>query len=321
MKAPLARALGAMVLALALVGCSGPPYLEARSAPPPPVASASVDHGFDFVDVRGARLFEQWWRPKDAPVRGALVVVHGLKDHSSRYGELAERLVGEGIAVYAFDLRGHGHSSGVRVGIDSFDDYLLDLDAVVARVQAREPKQPLFLFGHSMGGAIVTLWVITRSPTLAGLVTSGAALDVNVSWVKVAGTKLVALFDPSAGVFNLDPDKFSRDPQVVAAGKSDPLVYQDGAPAKTAKELLGAIGTIQERMGEVRVPLLILHGGADEVTDPQGSRDLYARAGSEDKTLKVYPGLVHDLVHEPEKAQVIGDVAAWIDARATARPR
>jgi acylglycerol lipase len=299
-----------------LVGCGGPPYMPARDVPPPPAAPAGVEHGSDtFTSVGNVTIFEQWWRPPGG-TRAVLVVVHGLKDHSSRYAELAAHLVERGIAVYAMDLRGHAHSSGVRVGVDSFEDYLVDLDALVAHARAHEPGAPVFLFGHSMGGAIATLWTIERQPKLSGMVLSGAALVVNVSGFKVFGTNLVSAISPNAGVFQLDITKFSRDPQVVAACQNDPLVYQDGAPAHTAHELLGALDTIETRMHDVRVPLLVMHGGADEVTDPEGSRYLVARAETLDKTLHVWPGLVHDLVHEPEKAQVIGEIVAWIDKRA-----
>jgi alpha-beta hydrolase superfamily lysophospholipase len=306
----------AAAMALLLLGCSGPPYLPARTVPPTPQAPASVDHASDFLAASDrTALFEQWWRPAGKP-RAVVVVVHGLKDHSSRYAELAEHLASRGIAVYALDLRGHGHSAGVRVGVNRFEDYLDDLDVLVQHVREREPGVPLFVFGHSMGGAIVTLWTIGRSPDLSGLVLSGPALHSNVSPIKVAATRFIAWIAPGAGVFQLDLDDFSRDPEVVRACKSDPLVYQDGAPAHTAATLLDAIDEIDSHMSAVRVPLLAMHGSADRVTDPEGSRLLVERAASKDKTLVVWPGLVHDLVHEPERARVIDAIVNWVDARA-----
>lgn len=303
---------------LVLLGCSGPPYVPARTVPPPPAAPPGVEHASEFLGAGdGTALFEQWWRPRGKP-RAAVVLVHGLKDHSSRYEELAERLVARGIAVYALDLRGHAHSSGVRVGIERFEDYLSDLDVLVRRVREREPGEPVFLFGHSMGGAIATLWTIGRAPDLSGLVLSGAALHANVSWIKAAATRFIAWVAPNAGVFQLDLDDFSRDPEVVRACRADPLVYQDAAPARTAAELLGAIDSIGEHMEDVRVPLLAMHGAADRVTDPDGSKELVARASAKDKALMLWPGLVHDLVHEPEKARVLDAIVAWIDARAPA---
>ena len=253
--------------------------------------------------------------PAAAP-RGAVVIVHGLKDHSSRYDGFARRVVAEGFAVHAFDLRGHGRSEGVRVAIDDFSEYLDDLAVELVRVRAREPGVPVFLMGHSMGGAIVTLFALERRPAVSGLVLSAAALAVDASAITVGGTKAVAAISPDAGVFQLDLDDFSRDPAVVAENRADPLVYQDAAPARTAALLIGAIDTIGEREGELDVPVLALHGDADHVTPPEGSRELVRRARTRDKTLKTYPGLVHDLLHEPERETVVRDIVAWLDARA-----
>src|SRR5581483_10781141 len=149
-----------------------------------------------------------------------------------------------------------------------------------------------------------------------GLVLSAPALRANVGAFKKLGTRLANAFGRHQGLFNLDIDDFSRDPKVVEECKNDPFVYQDGAPVHTAKELLNALGDISDRMEEVTVPFLVMHGAADKVTDPEASQDLAARAGSKDKTIKLYPNLVHDLLHEPEKQMVMGDVEAWLEARA-----
>jgi alpha-beta hydrolase superfamily lysophospholipase len=170
-----------------------------------------------------------------------------------------------------------------------------------------------------MGGAITTLYAIDKKPALRGLLLSGAALKVDVSGFKVFATKVIAGLAPGSGVFQLDVDDFSRDPKVVAATKADPLVYQDAASAHTAKELVNAIDRIQDKMEAVTVPLLIMHGGADQVTPPQGSRDLQARAHTTDKTLQIYPGLYHDLLHEPEKDRVEADVVKWVTDRIGAK--
>jgi acylglycerol lipase len=303
----------------ALAACGGTPSpMPARTAGVAEPAVAGVRHTTGtFEGVRDLTLFEQSWRP-DAPPRGVVVLVHGLKDHSARYAGFANELAQRGYAVYAFDLRGHGRSAGERVYIDSFEDYLGDLDVFMNRVRWKEPHRPLFLFGHSMGGAIVTLYTIKEKPALAGLVMTGPAFETDVSAIKIAGTKAIASLSPRAAVFQLDPEQFSHDPAVVRAARADPLIFQEAAPARTARELLGAMDTIGQRMAEVSVPLLILHGGADTVTLPQGSRDLDARAVSTDKTLKIYPGLYHDLLREPEHAQVQADIEHWLDQRAPA---
>jgi alpha-beta hydrolase superfamily lysophospholipase len=119
-------------------------------------------------------------------------------------------------------------------------------------------------------------------------------------------------------VLSLDPKQFSRDPAVVKENETDPLIFQEAAPARTASRLLTALGTLSERMEELTTPVLVMHGTADTVTDPEGSKALARRARSTDKTLKLYDGLFHDLLHEPEKAKVLGDVSGWLGARAGA---
>lgn len=293
--------------------CS-PPYLPPR-APEAAAPLRDVDHatGF-FTAADGTKLFHQAWRPFAEP-RAALVIVHGLKDHSTRYAAAAEDLARHGYAVHAFDLRGHGRSEGVRVYVDTFGDYVSDVDTFVQRVRRAEGALPVFLFGHSMGGAIVTTYVETKQPELAGLVLSGAALKVNALPFKILGTMITDAIAPKAPVFQLDLSQFSRDAAVRRDNAADPLVYQEPAPARTAAELINAIERMRGRFEEVTVPLLVMHGGADEVTPPSGSRELYERAKSADKTLTIYDGLFHDLLHEPERGKVLSDMTAWMDAR------
>jgi alpha-beta hydrolase superfamily lysophospholipase len=109
----------------------------------------------------------------------------------------------------------------------------------------------------------------------------------------------------------------SRDPQVVAAFEADPLVFHGRFPVRTGAEILGALRRVRRRMEAVEVPLLLLHGTGDMVTDPEGSRQLQVRAGSADKTLRLYEGLYHDLFHEPERERVLDDVLEWLGARVT----
>lgn len=301
--------------ALALAACT-PPTEDVR-LPAPDAGTPALRHRTGtFAGVGGVTLFEQSWSPA-GPSKAVLVVQHGLKDHGGRYADLAAFLAKDGFATYAYDLRGHGRSAGERVDVERFDDYVSDLATYVEKVRAGEPNKPLFVLGHSMGGAIVTLYALDRHPAISGVVLSAPALAQDAPAVKVGATHAIAALSPRAGVFNLDLDDFSRDPRVVADGKSDPLVYQGGAPAETAVELLGAIDRIQHRMEEMTYPVLDLHGTKDHVTVPQGSRDLIARARSTDKTLKLYDGLVHDLLHEPERAQVMADIQGWLDARLT----
>lgn len=305
--------LFALGLFVAATAC-GTPYLPARM-PAESAQPAGTKHAQgEFEGVGHTMLYWQSWKPTHAPERGALVVMHGLKDHSSRYADFAHALNDAGYAVYALDARGHGDSAGNRVGVLLFDDYVMDFDIFLNRVLADEDV-PVFVFGHSMGGAIVTLEEILYHPDVRGVILSGAALDPGVSNFEIDLTKATAAVFPDFDVFNLDLADFSRDPAVVRADKRDPLVYQGAATAHMVAELVSAIRRIQSRMAEVDAPLLILHGKADRVTPPRGSQALYDRARSKDKTLELYGNMFHDLLHEPEKAKVTSDIIAWMNAR------
>jgi len=269
-----------------------------------------------FETADGLRLHENRWLPEGDPA-AVVVVVHGFVEHSGRYADLAEQLNRQGYAVYAMDLRGHGKSEGSRVFVRSFDDYLDDVERFLGRVRARQPHKPTFLFGCSMGGTIVALLAATRPLSAGGLVLSAPACRIGDRVFPIL-RRLAALVSLVLPRLRLVPIRFtmlSRDPEVVARFKSDPLVFHGRFPVRTGAEILRAANRLAGQLEAIELPLLILHGTGDMLTDPEGSRQLHARAGSTDKTLKLYEGLYHDLLHEPEKEQVTADVIEWLAAR------
>ena len=315
MKKALLSLLAVVVLIVALgfvgIGCAAPAYVAGKRIAP--AIAADVSHAEERFDGKeGLKLFSQSWRPATEP-RAVVVLVHGLKDYSDRYNDFAASLVKRGYAVYALDLRGHGDSEGDRVWVERFVDYLDDVDLFLKRVRAAEPGKKVFLFGHSMGGAVVTLYTLTRDPKPAGLITSAGALKTEESAAVTGPVKFLAAVAPKLAVFELKNENFSRDPKIVASMSTDPLIYDQKAPVRTASELLGAVQTIREKSATLDVPVLAMHGTLDLVTPPSGSKELIDAAKSTDKTFKSYDGLVHDLMHEPEKQQVMDDVAAWLD--------
>lgn len=302
-----------LAIAALSVAC-GTPYMPARTPAEVAQPDGTKHEQGQFMGVGKVALYWQSWQPTKTPKRGALVVMHGLKDHSARYADFAHALNLAGYAVYAFDMRGHGESAGDRVSVLLFDDYVWDFDMFLSRI-LQEENVPVFMFGHSMGGAIVTLDELEYHPKVRGMILTGAALEPGVSAGKIGLTRFSATLFPDLDAFDLDLEKFSRDPAVVHAAKHDPLVYQGSATVRMATKLIDAIQRIDANMESVKAPILILHGKADEVTPPSGSQELYARAGSADKTLTLYGKMFHDLLHEPESAIVTSDIVAWLNAR------
>ena len=182
-----------------------------------------------------------------------------------------------------------------------------------------ESGRPMFLFGHSMGGAIALLYTLNRKPAINGLLLSAAALKVpdSVSSVLAFLTRLIGGIAPKRPVLKLDNNLFTRDQDFLAAMNSDPLVYNKPHPARLAAEILRAIDRIQKTMSTLDVPVVVMHGTDDKITNPEGSRQLDRLAISKDKTLKLYEGHYHDLLHDLGNTSVSDDLLKWLETHAT----
>ncbi len=266
-----------------------------------------------FVGAKGLNLYYQCWLPEERP-KAVLLIAHGLAEHSGRYTGVADYFTSRGYAVCALDHRGHGKSEGTRIYVDRFDDYISDLRTFFELVRKEHPGDCFFLIGHSMGGTIAVAYAIKYQHDLAGLILSGASLAPVVATppllLIIAGVTS-ALF-PRKGLAALDASAISRDKAVVEAYENDPLVYRGKIPAHTATELARMWRELPQKMPEIKLTLLILHGSADRLAPSLGSRLLYERASSADKTLKTYEGLYHEVFNEPERQQVMADVEQWL---------
>jgi acylglycerol lipase len=275
---------------------------------------SALHHEDRFAARDGLRLFAQGWVPEGG-TSAVMVVVHGINEHGGRYARLAEDLNRHGYAVYAIDLRGHGRSDGDRALIRSFDQYLDDVEVLLERVTARHPGVPLFLFGHSMGGAVVAQLAILRPPKVRGVILSAPAVLIAGGVFPVLRhlAAVASVVWPTLRLTRLGCRFISRDPAVVEGFRNDPLVFHGCFPVRTGAEILRAAKRIQTDVERLTLPLLVLHGTGDFVTDPKGSRMLVARAGSADKTLRLYTGLYHEVLSEPERKCVLADVLTWLD--------
>jgi len=278
----------------------------------------AMQHGEStFNGLGGLKLYYQWWLPETTP-KAVLLLVHGYAEHSGRYTHLAEHFTRLGYAIYACDLRGHGRSEGPQAYINRFFDYIHDLRAFLNLVKEREPGRKIFLLGHSMGAVVASLFAVECQSELAGLLLSGAGILIggNVNPLMVRLSALIAALFPKLGVTKIDSALISRDPDVVARYDSDPLVYRGKVHARTGYEMLKAGQQVLQNAHRITLPILIMHGTADKLADPEGSKLLYEKVGSSDKTLKLYEGFYHEVFNDPEKERVFADMAAWLDKRA-----
>lgn len=263
--------------------------------------------------MKGAAVQRVAWLP-EAEAEDAVVIVHGYAEHSGRYGHVAEALVADGLAVHALDHRGHGRSEGPTVNVEDFRFYVSDLDALVDEVKVRHPGRT-FLLGHSLGGLIAASYAAEQQRKLAGLVLSGASVKpARVSPVLNAVARTLAVVAPGAPVLKLPLDKISRDPEVVARYKADPLVFDRPLAARQAREAVDAQARLASQAASITIPVLVMHGAADAIVAPGDSQWFYERIGSADKTLRLYDGLYHEILNEPEKEQVLADLRGWLKA-------
>jgi acylglycerol lipase len=263
--------------------------------------------------LTGASLYYQSWLPDDTPT-GVLLVAHGLAEHSGRYEHFAAFFVDRGYAVFAIDHLGHGKSDGDRCHIEQFSDYTDGVSLLLEQVREECPATPVFLIGHSMGGLIATRFLIDRQAEFAGCVLSGPLLEAAAKPPAFL-LLLVRFFSrvlPKLRVLPLDVSQVSRDPAVVDKYRNDPLVYTGKVTARLVEQLFTEMAWLKDRLDRIRLPLLMLHGSADGLTSPEGSKTLHEMAGSDNKKLIIYDGLYHEVYNEPEQDEVMTDVANWL---------
>src|SRR4029453_6340311 len=177
-----------------------------------------------------------------------------------------------------------------------FADYTTDLATFIDIVKSREPGLPVFLLGHSAGGVIACGYTLEHQDEIAGLICEDFAYQVPAPDIVLAITKGISHVAPHAHVFKLKNEDFSRDPAVVAAMNADPLIANESQARETMAERARADELLEKSLGRIPLPLLILHGTADKVTKPSGSKEFYERAGSSDKMLKLYEGPFYDFL-------------------------
>jgi alpha-beta hydrolase superfamily lysophospholipase len=268
-----------------------------------------------FRGIRDAKIYYQAWLPDGEP-KAALLIVHGLAEHSGRYTNVVKHFVPRGYAAYGLDLIGHGRSDGARAFVRDFAEYTGTVGTYLGMVRGWQPEMPIFLLGHSLGALIGACCFLDYPSSLAGAVLSGTSVQMpdNITPAIVLIAKALSTLAPKIKVQAIESEWVSRDPDVVRVYKDDPLVYTGGITARTGVELLKAQQRAMAEASRITLPILMVHGGDDRLTPLAGARAFYETIGSADKTLKVYGGLYHEVYNEPEREQVLSDVEAWLEA-------
>ena len=269
---------------------------------------------FILSDARALKIYCWGARPKP---KGILLFAHGMLEHAGRYADWGDEMARRGWTVFAVDHAGHGQSDGEKIWMDHFSDLVDDFCEVTERVSDVFPKTPLFLVGLSMGGgiAIQTAHRLRQTNRLAGLVLLAPALRVHprlFPWLR----PLAILIDRIAPRWRLvkgGTNGLSRNKAMIDDFRADPYVFHGRMPVHYGVENIRALKVNRACAADLSLPILALQGSGDLITDPAGPPEFIQNSPSTDKTLRIYPHLCHELLHEPEKMEVIGDLDKWLE--------
>ncbi len=271
-----------------------------------------IHEEYSFMTMDGLELFGQAWLP-EKDTKAYICLIHGLGEHSGRYEGMANRFIQEGYGVVGFDLRGHGRSAGKKGDTPSFDAYMQDIDSFRKEVNHRYSPQNEFLYGHSLGGLLLLNYLIRRKPTVKGAISSAAGLRTSLTQqrLKLIFVNTFGKIFPSLSIpTGLDARMLSHDPAVVERYQKDHLVH-GVVTLRMALATLPAIDTVFDQANKIMVPLLILHGSADQLSYPGGSQELSRKVA--DNEFHLFEGLFHELHNEPQKEEVFQTIFAWLN--------
>ena len=276
----------------------------------------------------GLKLHTRHW-PAAAPARGQVLIVHGLGEHIERYAHVAAALNAAGWDAHGWDHRGHGQSDGPRGDIPDPEALLRDTALMIDHVRSaslsvdasHRPGARLVLLGHSMGGLIAARFVAEAllprpaawSRPLDGLVLSSPAFDAGLSGAQKLALALAENLAPGLAVGNgLTPEWISRDPAVVSAYASDPLVH-DRITARLTRFIIDAGARVIADAPRWTLATLLMWAEEDRCVAPRGSEAFASAAPSHVVATRPWAALHHEIFNEPEKAEVIDAVTAWLN--------
>ncbi|KAL8224358.1 hypothetical protein R6Q57_019833 [Mikania cordata] len=292
-----------------------------------------TDEWFE-MNSKGQEIFCKSWLPKPGVrIKAAVCFVHGYGDTCTFFFEgIAKRIAASGYGVYAIDHPGFGLSEGLHGYVPNFNDIVDNVIEQYTKIKGRPEVRgmPRFLLGQSMGGAVALKVHLKERREWDGiaLVAPMCKISEEMSPPKQLQKALIFLSRvmPKA---KLVPAKdlaelAFRDPQKrkLASADYNVISYSDQTRLKTAVELLNATNELESQVEKVSSPLLILHGAADKVTDPNISKFLYQKAASKDKTLKLYDGSYHSILEgesDERILEVLDDIIEWLDSHCPVR--
>ena len=270
---------------------------------------------WEWTSQDGLEMYAQSWEPENKP-KAIVCLVHGLGEHVGRYTHVAVDLTKAGYVLTGYDLRGHGKSGGPRGHTPSYEALMDDTSKFINLVKNHYPQLPCFLYGHSLGGTLVINFALCRSAELSGVIATGP-------WLKLAfqppapkvilGRIMDNILPGFSQASGLETAALSRDSEIVRAYENDPLVHDK----ISARLFLNTFDTglwALEYAGELTLPLLLMHGGADRITSVEASQQ-FAKSAGEKVTLRIWEGFYHEIHNEPEQKEVFAFTIEWLNSQ------
>lgn len=278
------------------------------------------EYGFRSGD--GAELFYRAWLPERGATQ-AIILFHRGHEHSGRWQDVVDQLDLPAFALFAWDARGHGRSSGERGYAENLGVLTRDVDTFVRHVSHHHgiPMEDIAVLAHSVGSVLVANWVHDHAPKIRALVLGSPALQVRL-YVPFAipGLRLLLKFKPKAFVNSYVKAKLlTHDPAKIESYNADPLITRCIA-VNLLVDLFDAGRKLVEDAAAITVPTLVLTSGADWVVNQDIQRQFFERLGSPMKEMHVYPGFFHDTFNEKDNHLPLGDARRFI-LDAFAQPR
>jgi len=265
----------------------------------------------------GLSLHAYHW-PAIAPSkRKAIGIIHGLGEHGGRYANVAAYFCAQGYEVFAFDHQGHGQSEGAKGTIESWESFVSEINTFRSAIEgALDSPHELILWGHSMGALVLLDYLVSRpeASTLHGAVVTSPPLKLGnppPALLRNLASIAASLVPTLTKSNELDASDLSHDEEVVRLYKSDPHNH-DRVSMLLGYEMLEAPKRLLAAPQAIPVPMLLMHGDADQICDVAGTQE-FAKAAKGEVHLQIWPGLFHETHNEPSQLDVFAYAKTWIE--------
>jgi alpha-beta hydrolase superfamily lysophospholipase len=269
---------------------------------------------FRLTNKDGLQIYSQAWFPQ-ANAKANLIIAHGLGEHSGRYQHMAAYFVEKEYAVFALDHQGHGKSDGKRGHVNSFSDYIIDLEQFRNKVAELSPNKPTFLFGHSMGALIVLLYVLDYQDLVQAAVVSAPPIRIKMgppTFVKELVPKVANVSPTFTIKSGLKAEWVSRDQAIVDRYKTDPLNHPHISMSLFSGMYNGGKQAFEDA-DKITLPLLMLYGSQDKIIDSDMVHNTFEKISSDNKELHVFENDFHEVHNEADKLDEFGTIWQWLE--------